>query len=135
MFVLDCSVTLAWFMPDEDDGYADRVLELLTTQQAIVPTIWHLEVMNVLLTAVRKGRIELDNVTAILTSLKRLNITTQVRSPRIDDSALLAFAHEHALTLYDAAYLHLALHEHLPLATLDRKMAATARQLGRFLES
>jgi predicted nucleic acid-binding protein len=34
---------------------------------------------------------------------------------------------EHGLTAYDAAYLDLALRERLPLATLDKMLAAAAR--------
>lgn len=133
MFVLDCSVALAWCLPDEDNGYADRVLELLTEQQAVVPALWHLEVMNVLLVAVRKGRIEAETVSAILQALRQLNIVTYARAPQIDYGDLMEFAYEHEVTLYDATYLHLALRENLTLATLDKQMATVARKLERYL--
>jgi predicted nucleic acid-binding protein len=42
----------------------------------------------------------------------------------------MALARRHRLTVYDAAYLELALREHLPLATLDASLAAAARQEG-----
>jgi len=44
-----------------------------------------------------------------------------------DDAAIVDLAMKHDLTAYDAAYLDLALRERLPLATLDRKLAAAAR--------
>ena len=40
---------------------------------------------------------------------------------------MLALAREHRLTVYDAAYLELALRADVPLATLDRQLAAAAR--------
>ena len=36
----------------------------------------------------------------------------------------------HALTLYDAAYLELALRTGLPLATLDQPLGCAARSVG-----
>ena len=43
---------------------------------------------------------------------------------------VLALARTHRLTVYDAAYLELALRVDAPLATLDRKLAAAARAAG-----
>ena len=47
-----------------------------------------------------------------------------------DMSALVGLGRDHALSAYDAAYLHLALQEHLPLATRDRALRAAARSAG-----
>jgi predicted nucleic acid-binding protein len=44
-----------------------------------------------------------------------------------DGATVLALAREHRLTVYDAAYLELALRADLPLATLDRQLTAAAR--------
>ena len=40
---------------------------------------------------------------------------------------MLALARGHRLTIYDAAYLELALRADAPLATLDRQLASAAR--------
>ena len=40
---------------------------------------------------------------------------------------ILALARTHRLTVYDAAYLELALRVDAPLATLDRELARAAR--------
>lgn len=42
----------------------------------------------------------------------------------------LTIAMAHNLTIYDAAYLELAIRRSLPLATLDRKLARAARAEG-----
>jgi len=56
-FVLDCSVSISWIFSDEHSEYAEAVLSLLEYQQAIVPSIWLLEIANVLLVGERRGRI------------------------------------------------------------------------------
>ncbi|MEZ5478319.1 MAG: type II toxin-antitoxin system VapC family toxin [Thiolinea sp.] len=59
MFVLDYSVTMTWCFADEQAGnhYAAQVLERMKTDAALVPRLWHLEVLNVLLVAERSRRI------------------------------------------------------------------------------
>ncbi|MBS0655504.1 MAG: type II toxin-antitoxin system VapC family toxin [Verrucomicrobia bacterium] len=47
-FVLDCSITMAWLFEDETTQYTETILDQLSTHTAIVPTIWPLEVANVL---------------------------------------------------------------------------------------
>ena len=42
------------------------------------------------------------------------------------DDALMSLARERNLTVYDAAYLELAMREGLPLATLDRALEKAA---------
>jgi len=44
--------------------------------------------------------------------------------------AVLTLARRHRLTVYDAAYLELALGEASPLATLDEALASAARAEG-----
>ncbi len=133
MFILDCSVALAWCLPDEQESYADQILDLLVEQQGIVPALWHLEVMNVLLIAERKNRLTADHASEIMKTIQLLNITTYSKQPKIDNPALIQFSREHQLTSYDAAYLYLARQENLPLATLDKKMKMVAQQLDLYL--
>jgi len=55
-----------------------------------------------------------------------------VRHPSDEDhiGAIVDLAESHGLTVYDALYLDLALRLSLPLATLDRKLAAAAQRAG-----
>jgi predicted nucleic acid-binding protein len=64
------------------------------------------------------------------------DLPIQIEPPRpvVAWSALLAFAVQHRLTVYDAAYLELAARFDLPLATLDRDMQNAARSLNILLE-
>jgi predicted nucleic acid-binding protein len=47
-----------------------------------------------------------------------------------DSAATLQLAREHRLTVYDAAYLELAVRRHLPLLTFDHQLATAVEQLG-----
>lgn len=133
MFVLDCSVALAWCLPDESNDYADNVLDLLVEQQAIVPSLWHLEVMNVLLMAQRKNRLDIDKIPLILHTLSQLSISTDSKQINISDEEFIVFAQQHQVTSYDATYLYLAKREQIPLATLDKKMKNIACDMGLLL--
>ena len=55
--VLDCSVTMAWCFEDECDELADAVLGVFGETEVWVPSLWPIEVSNVLLVAERRGRL------------------------------------------------------------------------------
>ena len=115
-FVLDASVTLSWLLDDEINAKADQALHALAELGAIVPTLWHMEVRNAMLMAVRRNRITLDDTKIRLASLKDLPIVTDLE-PQFD--AAFDLGNQYTLTLYDAMYLELALRKQIPLVTLD----------------
>ena len=45
--ILDCSVTISWFIPDEFCKNSLNIRDKISEEGAIVPTIWSLEVGNV----------------------------------------------------------------------------------------
>ena len=122
-FVVDASVTAGWFLPDERTDIADAIALRMQSEDAMAPDLfWH-EALSLLLTALRRGRIP---ETAVYISLDRL-ATIPLRNAGASDAVTAArLAIKHGLSAYDAAYLELALREHAPLATLDRKLAAAA---------
>ena len=54
-FVLDASVTLAWCFEDEGGDFALRVLDALRTSEAVVASLWPLEIANGLLRPPNSG--------------------------------------------------------------------------------
>jgi hypothetical protein len=52
-FVVDCSITWLGALRTKSTRFTDQVLESLSGQVAIVPSIWPLEMANVLLLAKR----------------------------------------------------------------------------------
>jgi predicted nucleic acid-binding protein len=125
--VLDSSITLAWVYSDETTEPVRRVFEALSENGAWVPGIWRLEVANVLEMGVRRKRHNAEFRDATLSDLAQLPIQVDAETDRQAWNATLRLAESHRLTLYDAAYLELALRRNLPLATLDEELRAAAR--------
>lgn len=126
--VVDASVTMAWCFEDEASPATDEILERLREQPAVVPSLWTLEVADVLLVAERKGRLTEAAGTHFFDLLQRLPITVDPTDP--DPRALLATGRRHQLSAYDASYLLLAERLGASLATLDRPLATAAHVAG-----
>jgi predicted nucleic acid-binding protein len=124
--VLDYSVTLAWIYSDETTPAVQQVLDLLTENGAWVPGLWKLEVANILEIGVRRGH-SADFRDRTLADLAQLPIRVDPETDRQAWSAIARLAARRRLTLYDAAYLELALRRSLPLATLDHDLRAAAK--------
>jgi predicted nucleic acid-binding protein len=128
-FVLDASVAVAWAFDDEISPYPNRVLELLATDIARVPSIWPLETANALLSAERRQRIHIAETSRFVSLLQSLPIELGDLPPQRALGAVLELGRSHALSAYDAAYLELAMREGLPLATQDDRLRSTAQRL------
>jgi predicted nucleic acid-binding protein len=129
-FVLDASITLAWFFDDETDPYADAVEDALTTATAFVPSLWYLEVANALLVGERRKRTTEAKVTQFLSLLKQLPIVPDDETAYRAWQESLVLARAHDLSVYDASYLELAMRHGLPLASNDAKLKAAAKSVG-----
>lgn len=75
---------------------------------------------------VRKGRTDAEFRDAALRDLALLPIKVDLETDRRAWHETAGLASRHGLTLYDAAYLELALRRRLPIATLDRELIAAA---------
>ncbi len=129
-FVLDCSVAMAWCFEDEADECADLALEQLEGGEALVPSLWALEVVNVLLVAERRGRITASDSARFLELLGALSITAIDTSVARAGGHVFALGREHRLSAYDAVYLDLAMREGAPLATRDKALRRAADAVG-----
>lgn len=124
-FVVDNSVVMSWCFKDETNNYADTVLESLTESAAVVPSIWTLEVVNVLLVAERQNRLGESDSIRFLTLLSQLPIFVEYERPEMMKE-LLALARSNNLSSYDASYLDLAMRKGFPIATLDKRLIEAA---------
>jgi predicted nucleic acid-binding protein len=127
-FVVDNSVVMSWYFKDETNKYADTVLDKLTEAIAVVPSIWPLEVVNVLIVAERQIRLSESDSIRFLTLLSQLPIVVEYERPEMMKE-LLALARAYNLSSYDASYLYLAMRKGLPIATLDNKLIEAARRI------
>ncbi len=129
-FVLDGSVTMAWFFADESSTEADAIENSLTRATVMVPALWLLEVANTLLVGERRKRATQAETTRFLHTLNLLPITVEKQTNIETLTEILSLARKHELTAYDAAYLELALRMNLPIATLDQKLKEAAEACG-----
>lgn len=128
-FVVDNSVVMSWCFKDETNKYADTVLDRLTESAAVVPSIWPLEVVNVLLVAERQKRLSESDSIRFITLLSQLPIVVEYERPEKMMRELLALARAYNLSSYDASYLDLAMRNGFPFATLDNKLIEAARRI------
>ena len=125
-FVVDNSVVMAWCFDDESAGYPDAVLELMKTSEALVPSIWPLEVSNVLVVAERRKRLNEADSARFLKLLAGLPFRVIPDTPSRVTTEVFALARRHQLSVYDASYLDLAMREGVALATSDKSLRAAA---------
>ena len=133
-FVIDASVTMAWLAHDEADP-APAVLRAIETEQALVPSLWPLEVASAVLSAQRRGRFTSDDVQVFAEQIGALMLGVDDPSIARALDVVVPLANQYRLSVYDAAYLELALRERLPLATIDTDVADAALQAGVVLLS
>ena len=125
-FVLDCSLTMSWFFPDEITEYSESIMDALLNGEAVVPHIWFYEVTNTLQVGERKKRLQRSESIGILERLQQLSIILDNTKTNTIMPELLSLAGKYKLSAYDAAYIELSLRLGLPLATCDKQMAESA---------
>jgi len=128
--VVDCSVTMAWCFEDECDELADTVLDRLADGEAWVPSLWPLEVANVLIAAERRRRLTAADSARFIELLMGLPIVVDDRSHERALSQVLAAARQLGISVYDASYLELAMRLGATLATRDTQLSAAAASAG-----
>ena len=92
----------------------------------VVPSLWRLEVANMLRNATRRGRCDEDFAVASLSRLDRFKIRIDDETDQHAWGATRTLSREEGLTTYDAAYLELALRKGLPLASCDGDLIQAA---------
>jgi len=129
-FVLDGSVTMAWYFKDEMDDYANAVRDGMDQSQAFVPSLWPLEVANTVVMGERRKRSTPAQAATWLSFLGILPIVVDGETTARAWGDTLSLARAHNLSAYDAAYLELAMRRGLPLATRDDRLKAAAAAVG-----
>lgn len=129
-FILDASVALSWYFKDEANAYADSVAAACATSNIIVPSLWFLEIANIIVMGERRGRSTVAQAATWLGFLESLPIITDEAPASGTCNNIINLARSYELSAYDAAYLELALRRSLPLATLDKKLRAAAKAAG-----
>jgi predicted nucleic acid-binding protein len=128
--VIDASMTIAWLFRSQPSERSRSVLRRVVTEGATAPSIWRLEVANVLRTSVRRGHCTEEYAEGCLRRLGKLRIAVDPETDRNAWGATRELSRAHNLTLYDAAYLELAVRLRQPVASLDIALLNAARAAG-----
>ncbi len=93
-----------------------------------LPALWSLETANALLVLTRRRKLsEAERVNA-LTVLAQLSVVLDHEMAALAFGKLSDLATRHGLSVYDAAYLELALRRKLPIACKDGPLRTAAKR-------
>ena len=131
-FIPDASVSMAWCFEDETNAYSESLLARLEDdEEALVPSLWPLEVANALVKAKQRGRVTETQIIGFLEDLSEFAINVDTRGIDRSLTEVRFLAEQYQLTSYDAAYLELAMRTGAPLASsLDEQLREAAVAAG-----
>lgn len=117
--VVDASVAVKWFLPEEG---ADRAITLLTGKHRLIaPDLVWIELASVLWKVARKGALSAEEATAIIADASAFPVELAESLPLLPEAFRIAT--ETDRTVYDCLYLALAAREKCTLITADQRLA------------
>jgi len=126
--IIDASVAIAWVHPGQATPQTDALLTKVGQGSVVtVPALWPVEMANVLLVLERRGKLTADERKVALESLRSLSFEVDHEMSAIAFTRLSKLASELTLSVYDAAYLELALRLKRPLACKDGPLREAAK--------
>ena len=129
--VIDGSTALGFLLADEQAEASLQTLDALENRiSAFVPAHWCVEVANGLIMTERRKRASQADITEALNLVAALPVITDEETARRSGSDTIALARQYGLTIYDAAYLELAMRRGASLATTDRDLTKAAKAAG-----
>lgn len=130
-FVADASVAIGWVHPAQATKQTAAMLDAIADGATLeVPALWPLEVANALLVLMRRRKLAEDERQAGLGWLQGLRVRIDHEMSALAFSRLSQLAAAHQLSVYDAAYLELALRRRVMLGCKDGPLRAAATQAG-----
>jgi len=128
-FIVDASIGIAWVHPAQATSGSQTLLQALCDGAVVqAPALWPLETANALLVLARRGKLTEEERGAALSALAKLSVVLDHEMASLAFSRLSALASQHGLSVYDAAYLELALRKKHPLACKDGPLRAAAKR-------
>ena len=131
--VVDASVVVSWFLPDEKEGEYAHLFKQIHELEIHVPQIFYYELYNALSMAAKRGRVDHKTLSHILDVVWKLPIHLDTVDPLSlppHFNNVINAAGAHNLTVYDAAYLELAVRlGGIPLITYDASLIEASKKL------
>jgi predicted nucleic acid-binding protein len=121
--VVDASVAVKWFLPEELSEEARQVLT--PKYQLLAPDLLWAELGNVLWKRHRRREVDQRTATRLLQDLSRVPIEYHASQQWATPALELAIRHD--LTVYDGLYLALAAGNQCRLVTADRRLHDVSR--------
>jgi predicted nucleic acid-binding protein len=128
--VVDTSVIFGFAFEDEINRYTDSLMESFESYIPFVPSIFPIEVANVLLIHQKHNRWSSEKVEKFLRILNGYLINIEPPLPINEIERIIEVSSRHDLTVYDAIYLDLAIRKNCKLATLDKALIKAAKKEG-----
>jgi predicted nucleic acid-binding protein len=127
-FVLDTSVAIAWYLPEDLSAAARNWQRRMLRGEVsfIVPSLHYWEFCNVLRTYVRRGEIE----PKLAQEIYELHLDAPLKQAEPERLAILRCALKFQATAYDAVYIELAVSLGAPLVTAERSTTPWVVKLG-----
>jgi predicted nucleic acid-binding protein len=118
--IVDASVILSAFFPDEDQAQAQALLRahVAGRERLMAPTLLLYEVTNAVVQATRRERIAVETGEAIMRAFEGLNVDLRPVAWR----QMLSLARRFDRSAYDAAYLALAEATGQQMVTADSRL-------------
>lgn len=128
MIVVDATAAIAWAM--QEGELTDALAALLVSEPLVAPSLWRLEVVNVVLKKERQRVITKEQSARLLRDLEAMGVEVIELLGDRSLEQLASLARPHQLSAYDAIYLDLALATSASLMTLDQNLIDAARRVG-----
>ena len=127
--VIDASVVLKWYLADEQ--YSEKALGLLEKYVSdkldiLAPSLLDYEVINGLVIASRRGRIEEGQLLTAIDGFVGLGI--KLKNLSMFSPHVLHYCKVYNRSVYDASYLALAEDEGIPFITSDQGIYNAVRK-------
>ncbi|MGA3182459.1 MAG: type II toxin-antitoxin system VapC family toxin [Verrucomicrobiota bacterium] len=130
-FVVDASVGFAWVYHGQATPETAKLLdEIESGVTVLVPSFWFLEVANVLLVAQRRNKITVAERKSAAEKLGTMEFKVDDEATRNAFDQISELAEQNGLTVYDAAYLEIALRRKLSLASRDEALRNAGKRCG-----
>jgi predicted nucleic acid-binding protein len=129
-FVIDASAATAWIAPSQATKASDALLSTMASTPGLAPAIFAMELRNALLKLERRGVLASAQVDRGLTKLGLLVRVADRNDTQARPEVLLALARAETLSVFDAAYLELAIRERAEVASRDGALLDAAQRRG-----
>jgi predicted nucleic acid-binding protein len=129
--VVDSSFIMSSVLPDEQSLELEKIYDMITNNsyKAYAASIFYLECENVLISSIKRNRINKAEYENYMQLVSLLPIEIDHFSSSKESTYVVGrIAVEYDLTSYDASYLELAFRIDGKIATLDKKLADSCRK-------